>query len=40
MTHDGFYNDLPIDERNERPLMTAFIASLAIWSMAAMIALL
>ncbi|HTR14807.1 MAG TPA: hypothetical protein VMI72_16530 [Roseiarcus sp.] len=40
MTHDGFYNDFLIDERNDRPLMTAFVASIAIWSMAAMIALL
>ena len=40
MTRDGFYNDLLIDERNERPLMTAFVASIAIWSVAALMALL
>lgn len=37
---DSFYNDLLIDGRNERPLMAAFVASIAAWLMAAMIALL
>jgi len=40
MTRDSFYNDLLIDKRNERPLMTAFVASIAVWSMVAVIALL
>ena len=39
MTRDGFYNDLLIDKRNERPLMAAFVASIAIWSVAALMAL-
>jgi len=39
MTYDRFDNDLMIDERNERPLMAALIASIAIWSIAAVFAL-
>lgn len=38
MTHDGLYNDLLIDRRNERPLIAALVAAIVIWSIAAMIA--
>jgi hypothetical protein len=38
-TYDSFLSALPIDDRNERPLLIALVAIVAAWSIAFLLAL-